>query len=435
MKQVAHTWGRMAAVLMVLLFLSDLSCRDGGSGDGDGDSDGDADGDGDTDGDGDGDGDGDVTCDPGWTACDGVCVDTTSNPLHCGRCGAACEETEACNDSTCEFWDCREQPCPGLSYCDLGTGQCRPGCISTDQCGSNERCESATHECVCDDGYHRCSGACTSDGSTASCGTSCTPCPGDPNGEATCEGGQCGVRCNSEYHMCDECVPNDSVDTCGDRCEPCPVGPDGEASCDGTRCSFECSGGFHDCGGTCVDDSSVDTCGDLCTPCPTDVNGSATCDGVSCDIDCDADYTNVDGACCVVDDYEPNDTDAERTSLVVDEGAGRQCLSGLSVCSTNLDMFTVTLSPEGDEYNDTILYLSVSGGPADAVTTVTHAHTSWGYADEVETIEGSSGTVYIYSTTGALCSWSCSDDVFDVTVSTVSSEPVSYSICGEMDPG
>lgn len=42
------------------------------------------------------------TCRDGGTICDGVCVDLTSNPFHCGECGTVCLERETCDQSECK---------------------------------------------------------------------------------------------------------------------------------------------------------------------------------------------------------------------------------------------------------------------------------------------------------------------------------------------
>jgi hypothetical protein len=322
-----------------------------------------------------------------------------------------------------------------LAYCDLATGECRPGCATDDQCPSNERCELSDHECVCVDGYHRCSGVCVSDSAVTSCGSSCDPCPTDPNGEASCVGGACDLRCNSGYHMCDElCVPNDSLDSCGDRCEPCPTAPNAEATCDGTRCGFACEDGHHDCDGDCVTNDSPDHCGSSCDPCPTDPNGTATCDGSVCGMECSGEYTEIDGVCCLVDDYEPNDDDTERTELLVAEGDGVVCLSGLNVCSTNSDWFYAALDPDGTSFDSMSLYVSISDAPDDAVTTITYRELRYDTEDTIETITGTD-TFYVIYHINTLCSWSCSTEDADITVSTDSPVPVTYRICGEVEPG
>jgi hypothetical protein len=82
---------------------------DSTTGDGDGDGDGDptgGDGDGDSTGDGDGesgDGDGDPNlCNLDETLCEGMCVNTDEDPLHCGDCGMSCPPSQLCGFGTCK---------------------------------------------------------------------------------------------------------------------------------------------------------------------------------------------------------------------------------------------------------------------------------------------------------------------------------------------
>lgn len=105
--------------------------------------------------------------------------------------------------------DCRTAPCQGLTYCDLLSGACLPGCTRDDQCGAQGRCDLATHLCGCAEGWHLC-------GST--------------------------------------CVSNDAVETCGDRCSPCAAGPEEVAICKSEECATTprlaqiSVGGSHMCG-------------------------------------------------------------------------------------------------------------------------------------------------------------------------------------------
>lgn len=103
-------------------------------------------------------------CEAGRTLCDGTCVDTSSDPAHCGGC-SACPTGNLCENGSCVQppEDCRQEPCSGFSYCDLGTGQCLPGCASTEQCGANEVCDLAAHTCDCISNHVRCNGSCVED--------------------------------------------------------------------------------------------------------------------------------------------------------------------------------------------------------------------------------------------------------------------------------
>lgn len=106
--------------------------------------------------------DGGGNCGEGMAFCGGECVDVTTNSSHCGQCGNSCQSGNTCVGGSCSQQpeDCREEPCRGLTYCDLNTGNCKPGCSSDDQCSNNEQCETAAHECVCVSGTRRFKGSC-----------------------------------------------------------------------------------------------------------------------------------------------------------------------------------------------------------------------------------------------------------------------------------
>lgn len=90
----------------------------------------------------DGDSEGEVVCGAGLTACEGACVDLTSDDQHCGACGHACKDP-------------------------TGTGHCLDGaCPSTFWCGGAgqglETCEDvcALHGQTCDEGPRELSRGC-----------------------------------------------------------------------------------------------------------------------------------------------------------------------------------------------------------------------------------------------------------------------------------
>ncbi|MEI8256855.1 MAG: hypothetical protein WCJ30_14375, partial [Deltaproteobacteria bacterium] len=56
---------------------------------------------------------------------------------------------------------------------------------------------------ACAPGMHECGGACVSDTSTATCGSSCTACPAPPHAQATCNGSTCGFGCDTGWADCD----------------------------------------------------------------------------------------------------------------------------------------------------------------------------------------------------------------------------------------
>ena len=68
------------------------------------------------------------TCDPGFTACNGVCVELQVDPANCGSCGNACPASQFCSAGIC------------VAQCPPSQIACNGGCVdpqSDDQnCGA-----------------------------------------------------------------------------------------------------------------------------------------------------------------------------------------------------------------------------------------------------------------------------------------------------------
>jgi hypothetical protein len=202
----------------------------------------------------------DSPCSGGTTLCADRCVDQTSDPDHCGACDRPCPASGVCDAGVCRVAaDCRETPCIGFSFCDQASGACLPGCDDTAACQAAEVCDLASHACVCAPGSHRCAGACVADSATEHCGDRCDPCAGGANGEATCDGGVCGLGCD------------DGAMLCAGTCAPCPDAVDGVPICDATACVLSCAPGLAFCEGVCASDI------------PDDAFTDANCDGIDGD--------------------------------------------------------------------------------------------------------------------------------------------------------
>lgn len=121
-----------------------------------------------------GSGGGSTVCPPGETACGLDCVDTQSDPDHCGDCNNACTDDQVCSEGVC------------ADSCASGLTDCGGACVDTDT--NPDHC-----------------GACDS------------PCPSG----ATCAGGMCD--CPTGTDLCDgECVDTQSdPDHCGACNSPC----------------------------------------------------------------------------------------------------------------------------------------------------------------------------------------------------------------------
>src|SRR5690606_16942139 len=76
---------------------------------------------------------GDPTCQLPLSECAGVCVDTASNPAHCGNCGVVCAASEVCASGLCTvscapgFTRCG-QACVVTSSDNLNCGACGLTC-------------------------------------------------------------------------------------------------------------------------------------------------------------------------------------------------------------------------------------------------------------------------------------------------------------------
>lgn len=121
------------------------------------------------------------------TVCGASCVDTTTDPSHCGACDKACKTGEVCAAGTCGT------TCPsGKTLCE---GACRDLTIDPNDCGT--------------------------------CGKVC---PGAPSASPTCTAGVCGHACvpgraDCNKSMTDGCEARlDAWSSCGDCATKCGTG-------------------------------------------------------------------------------------------------------------------------------------------------------------------------------------------------------------------
>jgi Stigma-specific protein, Stig1 len=294
---------------------------------------------------------GHCVCPSGQTNCNGVCVDTKSDPKHCGSCTNVCPEGQTCSGGQCTCFsgqsDC-SGTCTNLKSDSNNCGKCG------NVCGSGKTClDSHCEQQPCPSGQAICSGTCTplqddpnncgscgnvcGSGQTCVHGTCCSACNGvcvdikaDPNncgscGHAcgsgqTCVNGSCCSACNGV------CVDmNTDPNHCGSCATVCPSGQvcssgqcicsDGRAPCGGTCCASGyscmneicCLSGQTNCGGVCVDmNSDPNHCGSCTTVCPSGqvcssgqcicADGQAPCgESKTC---CASGYSCVSGMCC-----------------------------------------------------------------------------------------------------------------------------------------
>lgn len=174
-----------------------------------------------------------TACEPGWEDCngdyaDGCEVDTSSDPDHCGTCGARCrDEVEVVNAASyeCVAGLCRAAQCvPGFGDCD----------------------DSAANGCET-----------TLEGNEAHCGVCDNAC-GDPaNAASVCNGTTCEYTCNTGFRSCGGGIhPGDGCETdttgdpynCGGCDQACALDHTVAHACVASTCRIEtCAPGWDDC--------------------------------------------------------------------------------------------------------------------------------------------------------------------------------------------
>jgi hypothetical protein len=150
-----------------------------------------------------------------------VCADTQTDPLDCGTCGHACNNSQACIAGACA---CR----PGLTQCaGGGNGGCRDLLNDAFNCGAcgtfcnlalGQRCVQGACTAVtngCPNGTTACNGACLSATTLASDPLHCGSCNNACNNDEVCVAGQC-----SQFFTSQACT------TC-----PCPACGSGTTCC------------------------------------------------------------------------------------------------------------------------------------------------------------------------------------------------------------
>jgi hypothetical protein len=237
-------------------------------------------------------------CEPGWDACelsrpDDCTTDITSSDVDCGMCGRVCpipNRSDGCRDGRCACGD-DERTCSGLETCCAG-----------------QACTDLSIGARVEEGIARC----------GDCGAELCA---DPlgHGEATCDDGSCGTRCDSsseeEWADCEVPVgtmPLDcSVDLLSDaqHCGGCDVvcpsassPPEtGSAVCAMGTCAIACAEDHIECevcSGTvpvgCFDiGSDPARCGGCEMACSTD-NIAVACQEGACTGTCATDYGDCD---------------------------------------------------------------------------------------------------------------------------------------------
>ncbi|MDX2087476.1 MAG: hypothetical protein SFX73_06490 [Kofleriaceae bacterium] len=220
-----------------------------------------------------------LSCQAGLVACDGTCIDPTTDREFCGATtcaddatdGVTCDAGEVCNGAGACALSCQA----GLVACD-GT------CIDPDTdrafCGATTCADDATDGDVCADGY-------------------------------VCDGGACALSCEAGLLNCDGTCIDPGTDRLHCGATACGAdATDGEVCADGFvcntgACELSCQSGLIDCNGTCIDpDTDRAFCG--ATACGDDATDGEVCaDGFicngsgACELSCQAGLLDCEGTC------------------------------------------------------------------------------------------------------------------------------------------
>lgn len=242
-------------------------------------------------------------CGDGKVCCGKSCVDTQTNPTHCGNCGNRCLSGEICTNGKC--------------LCASGNVVCGGACVAGNCCKGDSGVTCNTGEkCCSPSGCVDVLGADLEN--CGDCGVVCDPDSADRCTNGTCS---CGV---------DVCVGSEVCKVTG--CE-CP---------DATSCQDICKEGKVICGGECLD----------CPPPPPgiDLPGSEPESGTCCETNSEC---SCGGKCCSNKD-DCFQTFDRRTNEVVDEFCctesggivcGNECCHGPS-CETGC----FRMNPVGGSY-------------------------------------------------------------------------------------
>ena len=204
--------------------------------------------------------------------CNGKCIDSTSDPANCGRCGFDCKEGETCSKSTCVA------PA-GTKTCATLLQLCLGYCTST--LADPLNCGACGHTCNVLNGELCVLGKCQGLGGIFGGG-------GSSSGGTGGRNGSCG---DPSLQMCDGfCVGYDDLDNCGQCGNACDVDTE---TCNGTSCvPIDSNGG----GGCPASDPCCSAPDPYCCAYPDD----PTCNGGSNNDPC---VNSADPYCC----YNPDD--------------------------------------------------------------------------------------------------------------------------------
>ncbi|MBI5513681.1 MAG: PKD domain-containing protein [Deltaproteobacteria bacterium] len=205
-------------------------------------------------------------CPPGESVCGDRCVDTRTNPAHCGACGMPCPTGQQCTEGACRpLCEMGQTGCmvAGSTRCvNTATDSAHCGACGT-ACPMGEACAAGRCGVSCGEGQRACGGRCVDTASDAAhcgmCGNVC------PSGQS-CVRGACAVTCTEGQTPCMGRCADTRTDTshCGMCGAACATGE----GCAAGRCALTCPPGQTPCMGRCADTandtSHCGACGRAC---------------------------------------------------------------------------------------------------------------------------------------------------------------------------
>ncbi len=294
-------------------------------------------------------------CDTGQVRCPGgPCVDTRTDPSHCGACGRACgfgpNAAATCTAGVCGltcsagFADCDGSPANGCEA-DVRTSLAHCGaCMQACSGAGNQSAACTAGVCVrsCSAGFADCDGnaangceaGLTAAASCGACGTVCTaatPVCGTTAGLPACTSGcpASQVRCGN--NACADTVTDPR--NCGACGTVCSAAANQTARCSASRCVVACSPGFADCDGSAANGCEVDGrstaahCGRCGNACPSGANSASRCGAGVCSLVCTAGFGDCDA-------NPANGCEANTSSDPTHCGGCTACRSG-EICNSS----------------------------------------------------------------------------------------------------
>lgn len=278
------------------------------------------------------------TCKATETACDGKCVDTSTNRDNCSACGKICEGAKVCVAGVC------------VTECPTGQKLCGTVCASTDTDTAN--CGACGKACAAGE-------VCSAGACGLSCGApliTCTPSSGgsdagadatpDASTDATTDAStdasdEAGAETGADGGASSYCAnPNTDRLNCGGCGNVCPTG---NICVDGS-CTLVCGGGTSVCSGSCrdfnTDPANCGSCGHACaageicnagTCALSCAGGTSLCSGVCRDLNADPSNCGMCGKTCAAGEV----CSGGSCSLACGGGTVK-CTSGTTSICTNL---------------------------------------------------------------------------------------------------